>query len=142
MLGLGLFALFAAGLGYLVGNEVQGNTQFDQAHRSLGLAQGSLHAVRADLGTLRRNLGALNGEIGQTAPALGRDTAQLQSDQAALARSQANFARQGSAIIDLQACLGGVEQALNALSVGDQRSAVDALNAAATSCQSAVATNG
>jgi hypothetical protein len=43
---------------------------------------------------------------------------------------------------DLQLCLAGVEQALNALSVNDQPHAIAALDAVSTSCTVAVAANG
>jgi hypothetical protein len=135
-------AVFATGLGYLVGNEVQANTQFDGAHRSLNLARQQMRVVLPVLNSVRRELGGLDGQVSQSTTALANDVAQLLGVQGTLAGEQSVVSRQGSSIGDLHSCLGGVEQALNALSVGDQGSAIDALDAVATSCQSAVASDG
>ena len=139
---LAVFATCAGALGYLVGNEVQSNTQFDQAHASLDLTRHHLEVVRADLTSVRRKLHAVDRQVNQTSTSLSSDTAQLQQAQAALALAQTNVTHQGSDITALQSCLGGVEQALNALSVGDAQTAVNALNTVSSSCQSAVAANG
>jgi hypothetical protein len=129
-------------MGYLVGNEVQANTQFEQAHRSVDLTRHRTDVVLGDLASVRRDLQVVSGRVDRTTAALASDTTQLRGVQATLARTQANVSRQGMAIDDLESCLGGVEQALNALSVGDQGRAIAALNVVSKSCQSAVAANG
>jgi septal ring factor EnvC (AmiA/AmiB activator) len=133
---------FALGMGFFARNEIQTNTQFDNAHRSLNLTRRQIKMVRADLASVRQDLFLVDGQVHQTATALATDTTQLHEVQAALTNAQANVSTQGSDITALQSCLGGVEQALNALSVGDQGSALAALGTVSTSCQSAVAADG
>ena len=70
---------------------------------------------------------------------LAQDAAQVKAVQAALAQAQASVLQQGTTIAGLRGCLGGVEQALNALSVGDLDQAVSQLSAVATPCQQVAA---
>ncbi|MBF6558335.1 MAG: hypothetical protein IVW52_19730 [Acidimicrobiales bacterium] len=135
-------AVFTAGLGYVTGNEVQANTQIDHAHASLVTTRQHIHAVLADLAAVRRNLSLVHEQVTQASTALTQDAAQLKGMQTALANAEANVSHQTLTIADLQVCLGGVEQASNALAVGDQHRAIDALNAVATSCARVVAANG
>ena len=135
-------AVLAATFGYLAGNEVQANTQFDQAHRSLDVTRGHIHSVLSQLTTVKRELAIVNNQVTAASTALAQDTSQLQGVKKALINAQTNVTNQTSTIGDLQTCLGGVEQALNALAVGDQGPAIAALNAVSTSCARAVASNG
>ena len=134
-----LAVVLASALGYLVGNEVQANTQFDQAHRSLDLTRGRIHGVDVDLAAVQRQLAGMRGQVTQDSATLAADTAKLNSVKATLESSQANVSRQSAAIGSLHTCLGGVEEALNALSLGDQRHGLAALNAVASSCRAAEA---
>ncbi|HEY1831201.1 MAG TPA: hypothetical protein VGG38_13260 [Acidimicrobiales bacterium] len=134
-------AMFAGALGYVVRNEVQANTEFDQAHHGLHITQSHIDVAVADLATVRRGLSVVKGQVGAASTTLAQDTAQLERVQSALASAQANVTHQTSTIGDLKVCLGGVEQALNALAVGDQTHAIDALNAVSASCASAVASD-
>jgi hypothetical protein len=142
LLGLALFALFAGVLGYLVGNEVQVNTQFDQAHATLDLTRHHFTLAVNDLVAVRRDLHGADAQVDADSTALAKDTAQLKVVQAQLVQAQATVTQQGSDISDLQTCLGGVQQALNALSVGDQVQGVDQLDAVSTPCQNAAASSG
>jgi chromosome segregation ATPase len=135
-------AVFATGLGAVVRNEVQANTQFDGTHRVVDLTRQRNAVVSAELASANRSLLAISGQVGQSAAVLASDTARLSAIQSALAQAQQEVVAQGSTITDLRSCLGGVEQALNALTVGDQSSAVKALNAVAASCQGALGSNG
>lgn len=134
-------AVLAGALGFVVRNEVQTNTEFDQAHHSLDVTRSHLDVAVADLATVRRGLSVVKGQVGVASTTLAQDTAQLQRVQKALASAQANVTHQTSIIGDLNVCLGGVEQALNALAVGDQTHAIDALNTVSASCASAVASD-
>jgi hypothetical protein len=136
------FVVFAAGLGYLVGNQIQSNTQFDRTHGSLSLTRHDNGIVQADLTSVRQNLRAVTQQVHQTGIALATDTAQLHQVQTALTQAEANVSNQGSDISALRSCLGGVEQALNALAVGDEQTAVNALTAVSSSCLSAFTSNG
>jgi hypothetical protein len=134
--------LVASALGYLVGNEVQANTQFDQAHHSLDAVRHGIAGVSLDLATVRRDLDVVNGLVAVGSSTLANDTSKLVGARDALATAQADVSRQTSAITSLHACLAGVEQALNALSLADQSSAINALNAVSASCASVVGGNG
>ena len=135
-------ALFVTMLGYLVGNEAQADTQFDQTQHALSVTTGRLDTALAELRTTRQELDVVNGQVRTDSAALTQDTTQLQGVQKVLTNAQAAVDKQTSAIGALQACLGGVEQALNALAVGDQDRAIAALNATSTSCANAVASDG
>ena len=142
ILGVSAFVLFAGALGYLAGNETQANTQFDQAHHALIVTRHSIAVVSQDLATVRHDLGVVNGQVAVASTTLTNDASKLAGARTALANAQADVSRQSSAITSLQACLGGVEQALNALSLGDQTRALSALQAVSASCNSAVSANG
>lgn len=137
-----VLAVLGASLGYLTGNEAQANTEFDQTQYSLGVIKHHTDIALADLRTIRQQLDVVNGQVGADSTALTEDTAQLQGVQKVLSNAQATVTNQTLTIGDLQACLGGVEQALNALAVNDQSRAIDALDATSTSCASAVASDG
>jgi hypothetical protein len=139
---LASFALFAAVLGYLVGNQVQVNTQFDQAHASLHLARHQTTIVVSDLAAVSRDLRVLDGQVQTDTTSLASDTTHLKSMQAALLQAQSTVSAQGSTINDLQTCLGGVEQSLNALSIGDQDKGLAALSAVSGTCQSVASASG
>ncbi len=136
------FVTFALGMGVLVGNEVQANTQFDKIHGLLNLTRRQIEMVLGDLVSVRHDVHVVDGQVRQTTTALATEATQLHDIQAALTQAQASVSTQGSDITALESCLGGVEQALNALSVGDQGSALGALSAVSTSCQSAVSADG
>ena len=136
------FAIFSGALGYVTGNEVQANTQFDQTHRTLDATRLRITTVGHDLAVVRHDLDVVNGQVAVDSTTLANDTTKLDGARTALADAQANVSKQSSAIGSLHTCLGGVEQALNALALGDENRAVRALNAVAGSCTSAVAAGG
>jgi stage V sporulation protein SpoVS len=140
--GVVAFALFAGALGYLTGNEVQAGTQFDRTHAALDSTRHHVAVTLAALATVRTGLDVVDGQVNQGHVALARDTTQLQGVQTALAGARADVSHQTQGIAELQACLSGVEQALNALAVGDRVRAIDALDAVTASCSAAVATDG
>lgn len=131
-----------AALAYVASNEVQTDRTLDHTRQSLTATQQQLSTVRTDLAQLRHALSVVNGQAVQTKAVLTSDFAQLLSTEVALAKSEGTASSQGTAISTLQLCLGGVTQALNALSVGDQPTAIAALNDVSASCQSAVVDNG
>jgi hypothetical protein len=136
------FAVLAGGLGYLVGNEVQARTQFDEARRSLEARQGQIRAVVAQLRSVEADLHDVNGQVSDDTAALSSDVTQLRSTQGELATTQADVTRQATDRADLRACLGGVQQALNAISVGDRPVALAVLGGVTAACQRAVAADG
>jgi len=135
-------AVIVSALIYATVDEVQADNRFDGAHRALDATRHHLKLVVADLTVVRGELQAVDGQIGQETAALTQDTIQLQGLEAALASDRANVTDQTSTTHDLQVCLAGVEQGLNALSVGDQPHALRALSAVSGNCSRAVAADG
>lgn len=133
--------VLAGAIGCFAANEVQADTQFDQAHHSLDVTRHHLDTVLAELASAERNLAVVKSGVVADSAALARDTSELRGVDKALLSAQANVSHQSSTIGDLTTCLGGVEQALNALAVADQGRAIGALQAVATSCSQAVASD-
>jgi hypothetical protein len=128
---------FVVAMGFLIANETQANTQFDQAHAALDATRVQVIVATRDLTAVRRALADVDGQVSVDATTLTDDASKLAGAKSALVTAQADVARQATAESGLHACLGGVEQALNALAVGDQNRAVRALDAVASGCTSA-----
>jgi uncharacterized protein HemX len=137
-----LLLVAAAAIGVMAGNEVQANSRFDQAHRSLVATRAGTGVVDARLAAARADLATLDGQVSADSAVLAADTSTLDSALVELAESRESVANQSTAIGDLHTCLGGVEKALNALSLNDQAHAVAALQAVATACTAAVGNGG
>jgi hypothetical protein len=142
IIGVLALALFGAAMGYVASGERATNTQFDLAHQSLTATQRSIDGVVTRLDATRHQLTVVDGQVVDDTATLSRDSAQLREAKTALANAQAHETNQTSVFADLEKCLGGVEQAENALAVGAQAVAIGALNAVSTSCQGAVAASG
>jgi flagellar basal body-associated protein FliL len=135
-------ALFATALGIITSNEVQTNTQFDRTNSSLDATRAHIRTVLANLGTVQNELQGVNVQVFLTSKALTQDTADLHLAQTEVANARSDVTRQTTVITDLQTCLGGVQEALNALSVADQAGAIGALNSVTPSCDGVVTPNG
>jgi hypothetical protein len=135
-------ALLGAALGYLVVDQVQAYNQFGRSQTSLGVTRQRTHTVSVQLAEVRRDLSVLKTQVGSDSTALSQDSSQLLGAQTSLAAAQAHVTQQASLITSLQTCLVGVEQALNALSVGSQPRAIAALNSVSSSCTAAEASSG
>ncbi len=127
-----------AGLAWVSVDEVRVDSGFDRAHRSLEEARRSLQGVRTEVATVTMQLRAVDGQVALDSTALSRDTTQLQGLESALVGSERQVSDRTSMVGDLRTCLGGVQQALNALAVGDQGRALGAFDAVTTSCTAAV----
>jgi chromosome segregation ATPase len=143
-LGWMLLPLVGAGglVTYVAGNELQANTQFQQAYQSLQHTDGHIDVAVAHLKAVRHDLEFLDTQINVSQQALSSDTTLLQGIRSALAAAQQDVTEKSSYITNLQTCQTGVEQALNALSVGDDVNAVAALDNVTTPCQDAAASSG
>jgi septal ring factor EnvC (AmiA/AmiB activator) len=137
--GIGAGALLVAALGYLIADQVQARHQFDRAQASLGVTRHQTATVSTQLAGLRRQLAHLTAQVGDDTTALNQDASQLKGAQSALAAALAHVTQQASHISSLQTCLGGVERALNALSVGKRARAISALRSVSSSCSAAAA---
>ena len=131
-----------AALMFVLGNERQATTQFEQAHDALVQTKGQIAATEVQLTAVRKDLQFLKVQINTSETALSSDSALLQSVRTALVQAQKDAVDKSSYIANLKTCQGGVQQALNALSVGDENHAVSALNGVSTACQSAAASGG
>ena len=136
------FTVAGAGIGWLIGDQIQADAQYSRAHNALSDARHQGATVLSELTAVKENLRLVNGQVEQTNRALTNDTAQLRAVETALANAQSNVSSQQSTIAALHSCLGGVEQSLNALSVGDQNSADNALVAVSGDCKSAETADG
>jgi hypothetical protein len=132
-----LVVAFGVTLSYVVGNETQANTQSDQSHQALSSTRHQIGVATRDLTEVRRNLATVDGQVTVDAATLSGDASNLAGAKSALVAAQADVARQASTEIALHGCLGGIEQALNALALGDQTRAINALTAVSASCKAA-----
>jgi flagellin-like hook-associated protein FlgL len=130
-------AAFGCALGYLVHDEVQANDRYDRSRASLEVTRRNVAAATEQLAVARRELALVTAQVGSDSTALTQDESQLQAAQSALGAALAHVSRQETQIGALHTCLGGVEQALNALAVNRQGRAILALRAVATSCTEA-----
>jgi hypothetical protein len=129
--------LFASTLGYLIDNQVSEQGRFDRAQRSLITTRHRTAQVSGDLALLRQEVSVLLAQVASGTTTWNQDTAQLKAAQSALAVVREDVSQQSSLIGALHTCLGGVQQALNALAVNNQATAVSALNSVASSCAAA-----
>jgi hypothetical protein len=136
------FALFSAALGFLFVNAAQANHGYDHSRHVLADTRGSTDVVSRELAAARIDLQLVTRQVGSDTTALAQDTAQLKGAQSALTAAQAHVFEQASLLNSLHGCLAGVEQALNALAVGNQSKAADALKWVAAPCSTAVNASG
>ena len=142
IVGLVILALVAATVGTLAVDETRTNTRFDRDHAALEATRAQIAVAAGDLASVRHDLDTVNGQVAVDATALDNDTTKLDGAKTALAHASTDLSLENLAVAGLHTCLGGVEQALNALATGDQNQAVSALEAVAGSCAGAVGTRG
>jgi hypothetical protein len=129
-------------MGVLSNSYLQSGAQFRAAHGSLVTTRQQISTTLVDLASVRLDLAHVDQVVAKTTSNLTDDTAQLRSDLDALTDARAGVTARGSAITNLQSCLGGVERSLNALTVGDQSSAFRTLSSVTAACQEAVTADG
>jgi hypothetical protein len=142
VVGIAAGALFASALGYLIADQGRAHGEFGRAQTALGVTRQRTDTVKTELAEVRRDLSLLETQVGTDTTALSQDASQLLGAQTSLAAAKAHVTQQASLITSLQTCLGGVEQALNALAVGAQAKAIAALNSVSSSCTAAEAAGG
>lgn len=134
--------LFLGLLAGVIRNEVQASRRFDTAHRSVLANQYGIALVLADVAGVRRQLAAVDQQVGTDSVALTQDTSELKAAQTALSDARSHVSVQSTTIGSLVVCLGGVEQALTALSVNDQPRVIAALDAVSASCHQLAGSGG
>jgi hypothetical protein len=135
-------SLVAVALGALLLDAAEVNHRYDHARHVLGVTRGTTSVVSRELATARTDLRLVTQQVGNDTTALAQDTSQLQGARSALSAAQAHVVAQASLLSSLHECLGGVEQALNALAVGNQSKAADALKWVSAPCSAAVSASG
>ncbi len=130
-------ALFLSALGWLIDDQVQAHGQTDRAQTALAVTRHKTAGVKHQLAKLHHDVEVLATRVGSDTTAYGQEAAQLKAAQSELAETQVDVSQQTSRIAALHTCLGGVEQALNALAVGSQANAITALSSVSTSCTTA-----
>ena len=134
--------VLAAVVGYLVADQREQRDQFDHAQASLTVTRQHITAVATQLATLQHDLVVLSRQVGNDSTAYDQAASQLRAAQTALDAAQSHVTQQASTITSLQTCLGGVEQGLNALSVGSRQRAFALLESVSSSCTTAAAASG
>ncbi len=135
-------AAFGGLLACVIGNEVQATNRFDVAQKSLLANRYGIDLVAADLTGVRHRLTAVDEQVGSASITLTQETAELKAAQTDLSNAQSHVSQQSTMIGALQVCLGGVEQALTALSVNDQTHAIAALKSVSASCEEVAGSGG
>jgi hypothetical protein len=135
-------ALVASASGYLLHDAVQTNHRYDQARASLSTTRHQSAVTSLQLAQARTDLGLITRQVGSDTTALSQDASALEGARTALRAAEAHASQQATLLDSLHTCLGGVEQALNALAVANQPSAIAALDAVSQSCSAAVAASG
>lgn len=135
-------ALLGGVVGTLLVDAARTNYRYDHARHVLAVTRGTSGVVARDLAAARKDLQLVTEQVGNDTTALAQDTSQLQGARSALSAAQAHVFEQASLLNSLHTCLGGVEQALNALAVGNQSKAADALSWVSTPCSAAVSASG
>jgi hypothetical protein len=135
-------ALLGTALGYLLSDAGQENNHYDAARHNLYATRATTSIVSRDLAKAEADLTLVTHQVGDDTTTLAQDTSELEGARSALTSAQASVFVQASVLNSLHACLGGVEQALNALAVGSQAKAADALHSVSSSCAAAVKASG
>jgi hypothetical protein len=130
-------ALFVSTLGYLIDDQISEHERFDRAHASLMITHHRTATVVRNLAVLRHDVAVLMAQVASGSTTWSLDTAQLKSAQAVLAVVRAEVSQQSTRIGALHTCLGGVQEALNALAINNQATAVSELNSVASNCAAA-----
>jgi septal ring factor EnvC (AmiA/AmiB activator) len=124
-------ALLAAALAAGVG----AHAQLDRTNAELTVVRARLHLTVDRAHRAQAGLAAVTAQSTDAARTLATETSQLASVEAQLASTESNVFANGVSINNLNACLSGVEQALNQISLNDQQGAAATLNGVAASCR-------
>ena len=127
---------------FMAGSALRATSQFDQAHDSLVQANGRIAAAEAQLTMVQDNLRFLRVQITASQTALSADTSVAGGCSGRPGAGPIGRRHEIRLYRQPEDVPGGIQQALNALSVGDENHAVAALNAVSSACQSVAASSG
>jgi hypothetical protein len=125
----------ASVFGWLLEDQIVEYSHAERVGTALAAAHDREARAARHLKALRGDVTRLTADVRSDTTTLGHDRAKLQAAQAALAGVQASAGQQAKVIGALQACLGGVQEALNALAVNDQAGAIADLTSVEASCR-------
>jgi len=131
-------ALFVLSVTALINQQVSERRQFNSAEHALGVIRSANGSATHDAAVLRQVITKLKTQVRTDSVSLQQDEAQLSAVQAALTFTQADVSQQTTRLAALHVCMGGVQQALNALALADPSSARFDLGAVSSSCASAL----
>jgi hypothetical protein len=137
MVALFAFSLVALVLGFLIHDQIGEHQRYARLDAAFGITRHRSDHEADDLAELSHDVTRLDANLKTDSATWQQDEAQLKAAAAALAVSQADVSQQRSRITALHACLGGVQQALNALAVNNQSGAFADLNSVGSSCAAA-----
>ena len=121
----------------LVAVGVVAHRDLEHTADTLAVAQTRLAESQSQLSAARRRLAAVQSQSATAGRALSTASARLATAQSQLARTQADVSTQGVSISNLDACLAGVEKALNQIALANQTGAAATLQSVASNCRAA-----
>ncbi len=133
----GVYAAVAVLLGTGLAVAFGTHDQLRRTDDRLRAEQTLLHRTLVRSHRAEAELGTVSGQATDAARTLAAETSQLATAEARLASTEANVFTNGVSINNLDACMSGVEQALNLISLADQPGAARALDGVAASCRAA-----
>ena len=121
----------------LTGWGLRARAEHATAARALAAERAEVRRTLVAISTTESHLATVSAQRARATATLDLETGLLGTAESDLARDASTLSSQGVDISELSACLNGVQQAMNAVSVGDDADAVTALEAAAPSCAAA-----
>ena len=119
---------------FLVANDLSARSGIRAAAQSAASADHRLAQARRELAAAQRRLAGAQSWQAALTRTFDATQSTLSTTQAELAEAQAGLHSQGVDIGALDACLSGVEQALNQIAVGQTAGGLASLKASSSSC--------
>jgi hypothetical protein len=113
------------------------HARLQRTDTSLAAVRTELHRTLTTVSATKARLATVTGQAGAAGTALAAASNQLTTVQAELASAETGVRLDGVSISELDACLSGVDRALNEISLGDQSGAAGSLRQVASTCQAA-----
>jgi len=118
----------------LVLSDVRARAEIRTTEVSMTSAAGRLSAIEGNLARVEERLTGARARRAAAVRSFDRAQATLSATQASLARAQAGVRSEGVDLGVLDTCVGGVEEALNQIAVGQTSGGLASLRAASSSC--------
>jgi hypothetical protein len=112
-------------------------TQLHRTDAALATEQARVQRTVARVHATEVALHKVSVQSAAAARTLTTESSQLAADESHLTTAEADVTANGVNISDLDACLSGVQQALNEISLGDRPAAEASLDGVAATCRAA-----